>query len=162
MHQGVVVAIDSWNVCDATQGLNIESTEYSSWNKINFNILYVKTKKLIQSNKLNNYCTLVRSTAQEALNLFSDESIDFLHFDGSFQENCAYADLVAYLPKLKNGGYVLLSNSNRLSSGKALVFLLERTNLISAFTEQKEYVLFQRDKEREKNSEKLFKDYYVH
>ena len=37
-------------------------------------------------------------------------AIDFIHFDGNFSEESCLEDLTLYLPKVKKGGHVLLSN----------------------------------------------------
>lgn len=54
------------------------------------------------------FSVLLRSTFDEALAQFADESIDLLHLDGHHSEEAARHDLQKWLPKLRPGGILLV------------------------------------------------------
>lgn len=45
----------------------------------------------------------------EAINTYSDNYFDFVFIDGRARNGC----VIASLPKIKNGGYLMLDNSDR-------------------------------------------------
>ena len=54
------------------------------------------------------FSTLLRSSFDEALTRFDDNTIDLLHLDGLHTESAVRHDLDAWLPKLRPGGILLL------------------------------------------------------
>ena len=54
------------------------------------------------------FSTLLRSSFDEALGRFENESIDVLHFDGLHTEAAVRRDLQNWIPKLRPGGILLL------------------------------------------------------
>src|SRR5204863_9980612 len=54
------------------------------------------------------FSTLFRSSFDEALTRFNDNTIDVLHLDGLHTESAVRHDLGAWLPKLRPGGILLL------------------------------------------------------
>lgn len=54
---------------------------------------------------------LMRMRFDEAIGLFSDESIDLLHIDGTHTEEAVRQDFADWFPKLKPGGVVLLHDT---------------------------------------------------
>jgi hypothetical protein len=59
---------------------------------------------------------LVRKNFQDALPLFSDESIGLLHIDGLHSYEATKADFETWLPKVSPGGLILLSDVSRRGS----------------------------------------------
>ena len=55
-----------------------------------------------------NFSTLLRCTFDEAVEKFSDASIDVLHLDGLHSEDAVRHDLQNWLPKLRPGGLLLM------------------------------------------------------
>ncbi len=54
------------------------------------------------------FSTLLRSTFDNAVERFADESIDLLHLDGLHTEEAVRRDVENWLPKLRRGGILLL------------------------------------------------------
>jgi Methyltransferase domain len=63
------------------------------------------------------FSRLIRSTFDEALARFGDESIDVLHLDGLHTEAAVRHDIEAWLPKLRPGGILLLHDVDVRSKG---------------------------------------------
>ncbi len=147
---GKVFAIDAWNAHEATKGFSKSDPNYKWWNELDYDSFYQQTIKLINQNKLSKYCSVIKQPFKTAINLFADETIDFIHFDGNHNEEEAFQDVITYFSKVKNDGYILLNDSNWLSMKKALTFLLERTELISSSSPSATYVLLRKDEQKVK------------
>ena len=85
-------AIDTWNG-DSFTGEYDDSiyTDLKKFNSLHF-----------QANS-----RLLRSTFQEALSSFEDESIDLLHIDGAHRYEDVLQDFADWAPKVKKNGFVL-------------------------------------------------------
>jgi predicted O-methyltransferase YrrM len=144
---GVVVGIDAWNSSVAVHGFDPLSLDYQWWNQVDYSHFNDFTLKLIAENSLSKYCKIVKNNSLVAVSTFKDNTIDFLHIDGSHAENPLYDDAVLFLPKVKNGGYILLNNATWRTSKQALVYLLERTELISTFEPTANYYVFKKNQQ---------------
>lgn len=153
---GIVYAIDPWEASESVKGFNLKDPNYAWWNNLNYNQIYESTSNLIIKNKLNKFCTLVKRTAKQAQSLFSDNSIDFLHLDGNHNEPYTFQDLITYFPKVKDGGYILLNDANWLSMRKSLVFLLEKTDIISSFSPKATFYVFRKNNKKSREANNLF------
>jgi predicted O-methyltransferase YrrM len=156
--QGHVHGIDAWNAEEAMQGVDVKDPKYSYWKKCDFHALYKGVLHLLQRHRLYSSCTLVRKSAKDALHKFSDRSIDFIHIDENCSEACALSDVASYFPKVKNDGYIVLSNATWYSMRFALMYLLERADLLSEFTPTAEYYLFRKNEKKTQNSQALLKN----
>lgn len=61
---------------------------------------------LINTGPVCNYIKPLRRTSLEAVELFEDESIDFLMLDGDHNYPVVKDEIIAYLPKMKVGGII--------------------------------------------------------
>jgi hypothetical protein len=154
---GIVFGIDAWDTASALNGMHFGSAEYLWWSQIDFSHFNQVATELIAKNKLNSYCKLVKNTSQQALALFEDNSIDFLHIDGNHTEQSVFEDVKAYFPKVKDDGYILLNDPNWITSRQALVYLLERTELVSSFVPAANYYVFRKNEQYTENANALFK-----
>ena len=105
---------------------------------------------------MDNQCHILKQSSQQALNSFSDKSIDFIHFDGNHNEDIYFEDVSNYFSKVKNNGFIVLNDPNWVTSKLALVFLLERTELISTFSPSATYFVFRKNKSRLEAANELF------
>lgn len=156
--EGKVFAIDAWDASEATKGFNAADPNYTWWSQLNFDYFYKKTLTLINKNKLNKFCNVIRHSSQIAVHLFSNEVIDFIHWDGNHNEEFAFQDIIDYFPKIKDGGYILLNDPNWFSMKHSLVFLLERADLVSSFSPSATYFLFRKNNQRAQNANSLFQN----
>lgn len=155
---GVIWGIDAWDPEVAIKGLNpvTQKNDYDWWRELDLSHFYALTCNLINMNDFWGNCKLVRMQAAYALDLFEDESIDFIHFDGNHTDPYAYQDIAEYFPKVKDGGYILLNDAFWLSLRQSLVFLLERTDAITEVHPSRSFILFRKNKERLQSANELF------
>ena len=145
---GKVSAVDAWDTNVAIQGLSASDPNYLWWQKVNLKDLYLQTIKMLQKNRATRFCVLVKKSSKEASTMFLDETVDFIHLDGNHTEELAFQDVVDYFPKVKDGGYILLSDPTWYSMKRSLVFLMERADLISTFSPTASFYLFRKNKFR--------------
>lgn len=108
--KGKIFAIDAWDTSEATKGFNPPDSNYTWWGQLDFNYFYKQTLNLINKNKLNKFCSIIKQSSQSAAHLFSDEMIDFIHLDGNHNEEFAFQDITDYFPKIKDGGSQLVQH----------------------------------------------------
>lgn len=154
---GIVYGIDAWELQEAIKGLHVKDPNIAWYNTLNFEELMQQTRNVRKKYELKPFCKLVKKTSLAAVNDFANESIDFIHFDGSHSEEVATQDILNYFPKVKNGGFILLSNPNNLSNRQALVYLLERAELKTGFSRESNFLLFVKSSQRIENANKVSK-----
>lgn len=155
---GHVFGIDAWSAKEATKGFSKLNPHYSWWNSLDYRNFYQQTITLVKQIEGGKYCSIVKQTSQDALSLFKNDSIDFIHIDGSHGEEEALQDVKNYFPKIKNGGYILLNDCNWFSMKSALIFLMERTETISSFSPSATYLLLRKTKKRVEKALMLMND----
>ncbi len=152
---GQVFGIDAWDALEAIAGFNTADPNFEWWSRLDFNHFYHQTLDLIHQHELDKHCKVLRQASQKAVQLFDDDTVDFIHFDGNHNAEYAYHDIVSYFPKIKDGGYILLNDPNWYGMQQALVFLLERADVISAFSPSAPYMLFRKNGQCIQNANRL-------
>jgi hypothetical protein len=131
--QGKIFAIDAWSNADAILHLDEDDTNRSWWSAVDMDQAQNTCMQMIKSWSLNSYCTVIKNPSEKAVQQV--DTIDFLHFDGDFSEIGSLQDVKLYLPKVKSGGYILLSNlyitiKSKQPKMKAFCALFEACDMI--------------------------------
>ena len=109
LNHGKVFAIDAWSNAQAIQHLDDEDPNKLWWSQVDMHAVHEGFKQLIATRSLTNFCTEIHGPSEKAVGKIP-ERIDFLHLDGDYSEIGALRDVELYVPKVKSGGYILLSN----------------------------------------------------
>lgn len=116
LKKGKIFAIDAWSNAEAVKNIDTDDANYEWWSKLNMHSIHTAFTNLMTRWSLNNVCTPIQAPSNQAIQKI--DTIDFLHLDGNFSEAGALEDVELYLPKVKTGGYILLSNIFLISKGK--------------------------------------------
>lgn len=156
--QGNLYAIDAWSGLEATKGYPTSDPNYSWWNNLDWDHFYTQTLSLVTKHRLHQFCNVLRTSSQDAVNYFADDTIDFIHLDGNHTEDLAFEDVIAYFPKVKDGGYLLLSDPNWYAMRRVLAYLLERAEIAAPFDSGSEYLLVRKSRQKIENAKQLLKE----
>lgn len=116
LNHGKIFAIDAWSNAEAIKHLEEDDPNRPWWAQVNMKDLYEKFLYMESAWDLWPYCLPIRSPSNIAVNQVDE--IDFLHLDGDYSIKGSLEDVNLYLPKVKSGGYVLLSNLFTMVKGK--------------------------------------------
>ncbi|HEX2579484.1 MAG TPA: class I SAM-dependent methyltransferase [Rhabdochlamydiaceae bacterium] len=106
---GKVYGIDAWSNEEAVKYMPPQDANYTWWSKVDMLAAKKASFNLIRLWKMNPYCTLIHAPSEMGVN-YVPNKIDFLHLDGNFGEAGTLLDVQLFLPKVRSGGYILLSN----------------------------------------------------
>jgi hypothetical protein len=106
--QGQILAIDAWSNKEAIKHLDEEDPNRAWWAQVDMNAVYNTFQQTIKTWSLSSYCVSIRAPSNKAVKQMGD--IDFLHLDGDYSEKGSLEDTSLYLPKVKSGGYIVVSN----------------------------------------------------
>lgn len=133
-HAGLVYAIDPWDKDACIAGYEPSDPNYKWWSSVDLEMIYKSFVDLVYKNRLNDYVKICRSSAQNALSMFNDESIDILHIDGNHTKEFALSDAYLYFPKVKKGGYIWFDDMNWSSTSAAQEFLFNNCEYIEEYS----------------------------
>ncbi len=105
---GEVYAIDPWSNQEAIRWMVEENFHKAWWASVDLEAVNQSFQYMLEETEVEAFCTIIRKPAEQAADLF--KSIDFLHLDGSLGREAALMDVLLYVPKVKKGGYILVSN----------------------------------------------------
>ncbi|NGX47848.1 MAG: hypothetical protein K1000chlam3_01233 [Chlamydiae bacterium] len=133
LKHGYAYAINPWSNEKAVQGVSSKDVNYQWWLTVNMQSAKNDLVSMIHEWSLNPYCKVIHATPREAI--LQIDSIDFLHLLGGLSEEESLLDTQLYLPKVKSGGYILLSNvflyiDQKLTRMKALWTLLDECEIV--------------------------------
>jgi cephalosporin hydroxylase len=114
--KGHIYGIDAWSNQEAIRYMKPDDPNYIWWSKVDMNQVQKDCQKLITRWKINPFCSLIACASSSAA--LQVPQIDFLHLDGNFSEEGSLADLEYFLPKVRPGGYILISNLYQELDGK--------------------------------------------
>lgn len=130
---GCIYAIDAWSNLDAVKYMSTSDPNYTWWSQVNMKEAKNKFTVLINQWHLRSCCYVIHATSEMAISQIPE--IDFLHLDGNFCEEGALIDVGLFLPRVKPGGYVLLSNlfqviDNKLTRMSSMWRLFDECEII--------------------------------
>lgn len=114
--QGTVYAIDAWSNQVATQYWADTDPNKTWWSTVDMKAVHRAFRNLLKTWNLKKYCQEIALPSEDAISKL--DTIDFLHLDGDYSEIGSMKDVELYLPKVKSGGYILLSNLFIMINGK--------------------------------------------
>lgn len=106
---GKVYLIDAWSNQEAIKGISMEDPNYCWWSTLDMQGIKEQCLSMIRQWALESYCQVIHADSYQAAQQIGQ--IDFLHLDGNFSKEGSLLDAMTYLPKVKSGGYILLSNA---------------------------------------------------
>ena len=114
---GDVYGIDAWNVDASLEGKNdVANDEW--WSTINYNKMYSYAHNLMMEHNCQNV-KLLRMKSRDAVKLFEDNSIDFLHQDSNHSEEVSCEEVELYHSKVKQNGVWCFDDTNWPTTQKA-------------------------------------------
>jgi len=114
---GDVYGIDAWNVDASLEGKNdVANDEW--WSNINYSKMYSYTHNLMMEYNCQNV-KLLRMKSRDAVKLFENNSIDFLHQDSNHSEEVSCEEVELYHTKVKSGGIWCFDDTNWPTTQKA-------------------------------------------
>ncbi len=138
LNTGHAYAIDCWNNADCIKYMPDHDPNKPYWGQMDFTGIAYEFKRIMNAEQLGKWCTLYHEESVAAADRFQNQSIDFLHWDGNHSYYGAKRELQAYLPKVKSGGYILVSDvmwgvHNKNPIQEASDFLFKHCDLIDTF-----------------------------
>jgi hypothetical protein len=105
---GMAYIVEPWSNDAAICGLPTNDVNTQWWQSLDMEAIKNHFYHIINHYCVSSYCHVMRMKSEEAVNELP--IIDFLQLDGNFSESGALLDSHLYLPKVKSGGYILISN----------------------------------------------------
>lgn len=129
---GIVYAIDAWSNLESVRGIPSHDSNYAWWKSLDMKPIRQEFLGLLESWKLHEVSIVLHMASRDAIRHLT--LLDFLHLDGNFSRVGAWEDVMLFLPMLRSGGVVVLSNATRTIDGKlskmrALEILYEKCDL---------------------------------
>lgn len=116
-----IIGIDPWEKIKSLNGVELAKLDPKIMqnNKDDLKIIRQNLFNIIDKYKLSNI-SIIHETCLDALNQFSDNSIDLIHLDGSHCFEGVYSELLNYYPKLKKNGILVGDDINWPCVSKAV------------------------------------------
>ncbi len=116
LKHGKVYAVDAWANEVAVQYWADNDPNKPWWSTVDMKAIHNTFQNMVSSWDLKKYCKEIALPADKAVENLGE--IDFLHLDGDYSEQGSMKDVQLYLPKVKSGGYILLSHLFTMINGK--------------------------------------------
>lgn len=144
--QGKAFAIDPWENDPCLEGYQegVDDKMFKYWGKIDLEEVMKKFVDDMERNNLSSVYSLLRLSSSEAVALFDEGSIDFLHIDGNHSEQVSIQDVNSWLPKVKSGGIICFDDAWWESTQKAILILKQSCELMKKESSPKGQYIFLR------------------
>lgn len=132
LEKGIVIGIDPWERSECIKYYDPieEYTDFKWWSCIDFNYIYESYCSMLRRYGLGEYCMTIKATSHQAVSFF--QNIDILFIDGSSDEAVSSQDVLEYLPRVSNGGYIWINNSIWPQRQAAVDILYENCEFVKA------------------------------
>jgi predicted O-methyltransferase YrrM len=119
--KGDVYGIDPWDTAASVSGW--DNTDNGVWwSSVDHEEIYKKCRALMSDLS---HVKLLRMTSADASPSFADDMVDIVHIDGNHADDIALSDVVAWTPKIKKGGFLILDDIDWPSTKPAQQWLLD-------------------------------------
>jgi predicted O-methyltransferase YrrM len=119
--KGDVYGIDPWETAASVSGW--DNTENGVWwSSVDHEEIYKKCLALMSDLS---HVKLMRMTSADASPSFADDTVDVVHIDGNHAEDIALSDVVAWTPKIKKEGCLILDDIDWPSTKPTQQWLLD-------------------------------------
>lgn len=131
---GEVWGIDPWVKSSVVEG-NISQIDKDWWDALDLNSFYDYTLKHMLLYEVEPWIHLLREKSEEVLDKF--DSIDFLHIDGNHSEEASVRDVKNYVPKVREGGIIIMDDIGWPTTFKAQEILKTMADEIFVYDNSK-------------------------
>jgi Methyltransferase domain len=122
LRRGRVEGIDPYTAAAALEGRNDKAND-EWWAKISYEDILRQARAAIENNGLAPYAKIIRATSADAVGAYADGSIDVLHQDSNHSEEITCAEVRAWTPKIRPGGFWIADDTNWATTQKAYAAL---------------------------------------
>jgi len=128
--KGTVIGIDPWDKIECIKYYDpiADQLNLQWWGKVNLNYIYSSYISMLKKYELEKFCRTIRATSEKAA--AEIDAIDILYIDGNHSEEASLLDVVLYLPKVRQGGYVWMNDSLWPDRQTAVELLLEECDAV--------------------------------
>jgi hypothetical protein len=122
--EGTVIGIDPWDKIECIKYFDPikDRIHLHWWGNLDLNHICMSYLTQMCQYGLDRYCTTIRETSEKAIHLI--ERIDVLHIDGNHSQYCSTQDVLLYLPKVREGGFIWMNDVGAEERQEALSILL--------------------------------------
>jgi len=130
--KGVVVGIDPWERSECIKYYDPieEQTDFKWWSCLDFDYVYDSHCWMLRRYALGDFCISIKSTSERTADLF--QNIDILFIDGSPDEGVTTQDVILYLPRVSEGGYIWINNAIWPQRQNAIDLLFEKCQFVKS------------------------------
>lgn len=111
VNNGHVNGIDTWGYAASLDGKNHPDVDMF-WRGMDFERIYSEFQTRCQMEEWSGFAAYFRLNTKNAHELFADESVTLLHQDSAHNVETIVAEIKAWSPKIKKGGYWVISAAN--------------------------------------------------
>jgi len=127
---GKVTGIDAWSASAALEGKNHPSNDEWWSSRANLNEVYNQFVRGIQKHNLGNWCAWHKMKSLEAVDLFKEASIDFMHQDSNHSEEVSCEEINRWWGKVRQGALWVLDDSDWPTNQRAIAILNQSCNKV--------------------------------
>ena len=112
-----------------TKGASLEGTNAAEnndwWAKIDYEEIRSHAIRAVETNGLQSYVTMIREKSIDVVDRYVDGSIDILHQDSNHSAEVSTAEVRAWMPKLRLGGFWIFDDIDWETTHDAQKLLLD-------------------------------------